>query len=38
MVKEKKYNFYKYEINFLGFIIKREGIKINPIKIEKILD
>ena len=38
IVKEKKYDFYKYEINFLGFIIGREGIKINSIKIEKILD
>ena len=38
IIKRKKYDFYKYKIDFLGFIIKREGIKINPIKIEKILD
>ena len=38
MVKGKKYNFYKYKIDFLGFIVRREGIKIDPIKIEKILD
>ena len=37
MVK-KKCDFYKYKIDFLGFIVGREGIKINSIKIEKILD
>ena len=37
MVK-KKCDFYKYKIDFLGFIIEREGIKINFIKIKKILD
>ena len=38
IVKGKKYDFYKYKVDFLGFIIKREEIKINSIKIEKILD
>ena len=38
MVKREKCDFYKYEIDFLGFIIKYKGIRINPTKIEKILD
>ena len=38
IIKRKKCDFYKYKIDFLGFIVKREGIKINPTKIEKILD
>ena len=38
MVKREKCDFYKYKIDFLGFIIEREGIKINFIKIKKILD
>ena len=38
IIKEKKYDFYKYEIDFLGFIIKCKGIKINSTKIKKILD
>ena len=38
MVKEKKYDFYKYKIDFLGFIVKRKRIKINSIKIKKVLD
>ena len=37
MIK-KKYDFYKYEIDFLSFLIKRKKIKINFIKIKKILD
>ena len=37
MIK-KKCDFYKHEVDFLGFIIGRERIKINPTKIEKILD
>ena len=38
IIKREKCDFYKYEIDFLGFMIGREGIKINPTKIEKILD
>ena len=38
IVKGKKCDFYKYKIDFLGFIIGREGIKIDSTKIEKILD
>ena len=38
IVKGEKSDFYKHEIDFLGFIIEREGIKIDPIKIQKILD
>ena len=38
IVKREKCDFYKYKIDFLGFIIKRKGIKIDSIKIEKILD
>ena len=38
MIKEKKCDFYKYKIDFLGFVVGREGIKMDPIKIKKILD
>ena len=36
--KLKKYKFYKKEINFLGFIIRINKIKINSEKIQKVLD
>ena len=38
MVKKEKYNFYKYKIDFLGFMVKYKGIKINSTKIKKILN
>ena len=38
IIKEKKCDFYKYEIDFLGFIVKYKRIKINSTKIKKILD
>ena len=38
IIKEKKCDFYKYKIDFLGFMVGRKGIKINSIKIKKILD
>ena len=38
IIKRKKYDFYKYKIDFLSFIIGRKRIKINSIKIKKILD
>ena len=31
-----KYKFYKKEVNFLGFIIGRNGICINPVKIKAV--
>ena len=33
LLEKKKYKFYKYKIEFLGFIVGRSGIKINPEKI-----
>ena len=38
IVKGEKCDFYKYKIDFLGFMVRREGIKMDFIKIEKILD
>ena len=38
LIVKKKCDFYKYKVDFLGFIIEREGIKIDSTKIEKILD
>ena len=38
IVKREKCDFYKHEVDFLSFMIKHKGIKINFIKIEKILD
>ena len=38
IVKGEKCDFYKYKVDFLGFMVEREGIKIDPTKIEKILD
>ena len=34
----EKYKFYKEEVNFLGFIIGRNGIRIDPIKIQAVKD
>ena len=36
LLGKKKYKFHKYEVNFLGFIVGKNGIKINPEKIQKI--
>ena len=36
--KPEKCEFYKKEVDFLGFIIRINGIKIDPEKIRKILD
>ena len=33
LLLEKKYKFYKYEIDFLGFIVEKNKIKINLEKI-----
>ena len=38
IIKREKYDFYKYEIDFLGFMVKCKGIKIDFMKIEKVLD
>ena len=34
----KKYEFYKKEVNFLGFIIRTTGIQIDPKKTKLIQD
>ena len=36
--KSEKCEFYKKEVDFLGFIVRVNGIKINPEKIRKILN
>ena len=38
LLKPKKYKFYKEELEFLGFIISRRGIQINPKKVKVILE
>ena len=32
-LKPEKYKFYKEEVDFLGFIIGRNGIRIDPAKL-----
>ena len=36
--KLEKYKFYKIKVDFLGFIVRIDRSKINPEKIQKILD
>ena len=36
-LKTSKYEFHKKEIEYLGYVVGREGIKMNPKKIQKIL-
>ena len=36
--KSEKYEFHKKEVDFLRFVVKINGIKIDPKKIQKILD
>ena len=36
--KSEKCEFYKKEVDFLGFVVRINGIKIDPKKIQKILD
>jgi len=38
MIKVKKYDFVKKELKFLRHIISRKGIRIDPEKIEKIVN
>ena len=33
LLEKEKYKFYKYKIDFLGFIVGRNGIKIDSEKI-----
>lgn len=37
-VKLKKTEFFKDKVNFLGFVLSREGVKMDPEKIKKIQD
>ena len=37
-LKPEKYKFYKEGVDFLGFIIGRNGIRIDPIKIQAVKD
>ena len=36
LLGKKKYEFHKYKIDFLGFIVRKNGIKIDPEKTQKI--
>lgn len=36
-IKPKKTKFYKQEVKFLGYIVSREGLKIDQKKIEAII-
>jgi hypothetical protein len=38
LLKPKKYEFFKKEVNFLGHIISTEGIRMDPDKIKTILE
>ena len=38
MVKVKKYDFIKKELKFLRHIVSREGIRMDPEKIEKMVN
>ena len=38
LLKPEKYEFYKKELKFLGFIISRKGIQINPKKVKVVLE
>ena len=37
MMKSKKYEFVKQELRFLGHIIFKDGIRVNPKKIAKMV-
>ena len=37
LLKPKKYKFYKKEVKFLGFIVKRNKVKIDLVKVEVVL-
>ena len=38
LLKPEKYEFYKEELEFLGFIVGRKGIQINPKKVKVVLE
>jgi hypothetical protein len=38
LLKLEKCNFYKDEVIFLGYIVEKDGICINPSKIKAILE
>ena len=37
-LKLEKYKFYREEVNFLGFIVGRNGIRIDPEKLRVVKD
>jgi hypothetical protein len=38
LLKPEKYEFHKEELTFLGYIIGREGIRIDPAKVKAVLN
>ena len=38
LLKPEKYEFHKEELEFLGFIVGRNSIRINPKKVEAVLE
>jgi hypothetical protein len=38
LLKPEKYKFYKEELKFLGFIVRRNGIYISLDKVKAVLD
>ena len=36
LLGKEKYKFHKHEVDFLDFIVKRNGIKMDPEKIQKV--
>ena len=36
LLGKKKYEFHKYKVDFLDFIVGKNGIKIDPEKIQRI--
>jgi len=38
MLKPSKYEFHQQETEYLGFIINKEGVKVDPIKTAAIWD
>ena len=37
IMKPKKYKFIKQELRFLGYIISKDGIRVDPKKIAKMV-
>ena len=38
LLKPEKYEFHKEELEFLGFIVGRRGIRMSPKKVEVVLE